>query len=246
MTTKSISTTLRKRRSCLLSSYKCRKNHLIDLQEHFDRYCNTLPVFGFSRAKYDINLIKSYLLPILVSERQIEPAIIKKASQFNSFKFVTINSSLLVNVQLLDVMNFLVGATSLDSFLKAYKTGEAKGFFLCEWFDNPEKLTNKKRPPFDSFFSKVRNINPLEKDYNDFENLTTSGLSSEQAVCKLRLNRIPPTGDVNHAYFRSIWMTEGMKYFKDFLLWYNNKDVVPTLEARQKKIEFYHDKEIDM
>ena len=35
------------------------KNQLIDLQEHFERYCNVLPVCGFSSAKYDINLIKS-------------------------------------------------------------------------------------------------------------------------------------------------------------------------------------------
>ena len=41
-------------------------------------------------------------------------------------------------------------------------------------------------------------------------------------------------------------MSEGMKSFKDFLTWYNNKDVVPTLEAIQKMIEFYHQKWIDM
>ena len=82
------------------------KNQLIDFQEHFERYCNTLPVFGFNSAKYDINLIKSYLLPILLYERQIEPAVIKKANQFVSFKFG--------DVQLLDIKNFLGGATSLD------------------------------------------------------------------------------------------------------------------------------------
>ena len=165
------------------------KNHLIELQEDFERYCNTLPVFGFNSAKYDINFIKSYLLPVLVNERQIEPTVIKKANQFVSFK--------LGDVQLLDIMNFLGGATSLDSFLKAYKTEETEGFFPYEWFDNPEKLNKKELPPYDSFFSKLRNINPLEKDYNDFENLTTSGLPSEQAVCKLRLNKVPPTGDEN-------------------------------------------------
>ena len=37
-----------------------------------------------------------------------------------------------------------------------------------------------------------------------------------------------------------------MSCFKDFLRWYNNKDVVPTLEAMQKPIAFYHDKDIDM
>ena len=149
-------------------------------------------------------------------------------------------------MQLFDIMKFLGGATSLDSFLKAYKTEETKGFFPYEWFDNPDKLNNKELLPYDSFFSKLRNINPLEKDYNDSENLTTSGLSSEQAVCKLRLNKIPPTGYENYAYLRNIWVSEGMKSFKDFLMWYKNEDVVPTLEAMQKMIEFYHQKEIDM
>ena len=37
-----------------------------------------------------------------------------------------------------------------------------------------------------------------------------------------------------------------MQYFSDFVKWYNNKDVVPTLGAMQKMIEFYHNKEIDM
>ena len=107
-------------------------------------------------------------------------------------------------------------------------------------------MKNKELPPYDAFCSKLRNINPLEKDYNDFENLTAGGLSSKQAVCKLRLNKIPPTGDKNYACLRSIWVSEGMKYFKEFLMWYNNKDVVPTLEAMQKIVEFYHQTEIDM
>ena len=82
------------------------KNQLIELQEHLERYGNVLPVFAFNTAKYDINLIKSYLLPILINERNTEPTVIKKANQFLSFKFG--------DVQLPDIMNFLGGATSLD------------------------------------------------------------------------------------------------------------------------------------
>ena len=37
-----------------------------------------------------------------------------------------------------------------------------------------------------------------------------------------------------------------MTTFRDFLQWYNNKNVVPTLDAMQKMIEFYHDKGIGM
>ena len=97
------------------------KNQLKDLQESLERFCNVLPVFSFNSAKYDLNLIKSYLLPILVNERDIEPIVIKKANQLISFKFG--------DIQLLDIINFIGGATSLDSFLKALKTSETKGFF---------------------------------------------------------------------------------------------------------------------
>ena len=97
------------------------KNQLIDLQESLQRYCNVLPVFGFNSAKYDLNLIKSFLLPILVNERDIEPIVFMKSNQFISFK--------LGDIHLLDIMNFLGGETSLNSFLKAYKTSETKGFF---------------------------------------------------------------------------------------------------------------------
>ena len=100
------------------------KNQLSDLQEHIERYCKVLPVFGFNNAKYDNNLIKSYLLPIIVNERDIEPTVIRKANRFVSSKFG--------NIQLLDIMNFLDGATSLDSSLKAYKSKETKGFFSYE------------------------------------------------------------------------------------------------------------------
>ena len=37
-----------------------------------------------------------------------------------------------------------------------------------------------------------------------------------------------------------------MSSFNDFLRWYNNKDVVPTLDAMQKMIAFYHQKDFDM
>ena len=90
------------------------KNQLFDLQESLECYCIVLLAFSFNSSKYDLNLIKSYLLPILVNKRDIEPTVTKKANQFISFKFD--------DNQQLDIMNFLGGATSLDSFLKAFKT----------------------------------------------------------------------------------------------------------------------------
>ena len=143
-------------------------------------------------------------------------------------------------------MNFLGGATNLDSFLKAYKTAETKGFFPYEWFDCPQKVNNSGLPPYDAFFSKLRNVNPLEKDYSDYQNLLGSGLKIEEALSKMKLSKPPPLGEENYQYLLDIWNQENMCTFKDFLRWYKNKDVVPTLEAMQKMLAFYHRKGIDV
>ena len=185
------------------------RNQLIAHQESLESFCNVLPVFGFNSAKNDLNLIKSYLPPIFVNERDIEPTIIKKANQFISFKFG--------DIQLLDTMNFLGGATSLDSFLKAYKTSETKGFFPYEWFDHPDKMYTTELPPLDAFYSKLRTCNPFEAEYTDYVNLLKSGLTTEQAVIKLKLSKPTPTGTENYQYLQQIWKQEQMSSFKDFL-----------------------------
>ena len=170
------------------------------------------------------------MLPIPVNERDIEPTVIKKPNQFISFKFG--------DIQLLDVMNFLGGATSLDSFLKAYKFSETKGFFPYGSFDHPDKMQSTEFPPYDAFYSKLRISNPLEAEYMDYVNLLKSGLNTEQAVVKLKLSKPPPTGIENYQYLQEIWQQEQVISFKDFLRWYSNKDVVPTLEAMQKRLLF--------
>ena len=143
----------------------------------------------------------------------------------------------------LDILNFLGGATLLDSFLKAYKTSETKGFFPYEWFDSHEKLDATFLPPYDCFFSKLRNYNPLEKEFTDFIKLLNSGFSQQESFKKLRLKNVPPSGI---GYLKVVSEQEKMATFRDFVKWYKNKDVAPTLEAMQKMMEFYHNKGIDM
>ena len=86
----------------------------------------------------------------------------------------------------------------------------------------------------------------MEKEFTDFTKLLNSGLSQQEALEKLRLKENPPSGDHNYNYLKVIWEEEQMSTFRDFVKWYNNKDVVPTLEAMQKMMEFYHNKGIDM
>ena len=97
------------------------KNQLIDFKQHPERYVNTLPAFGFNSGRYDLNSIKSYLFPYLIRDKEQETSVIKKANDFISFKFG--------DVQFLDIIKLLGGATTLDSFLKPYKANKTKGFF---------------------------------------------------------------------------------------------------------------------
>ena len=55
------------------------------------------------------------------------------------------------------------------------------------------------------------------------------------------MDRKPPTGAEKFSYSRSVSENNNLQSFSDFK-WYNKKDVVPTLEAIQKMIEFYHNK----
>ena len=171
---------------------------LIDLQKQLERYCNVLPKSGFNSAKYNLNLIKRYLLPNLVNERNLGPPVIKKANQFISFKFG--------DVQLLDIIYFLRGATSFDSFLKAY----------------PEKMQNTELSPYDAFYSKLCSCNLLETEYKDYLTLLKRALTTEQAVIRLKLSKPPPTGIDNYHYLQQIWKQGQMISFKEFLRWYNN------------------------
>ena len=97
-------------------------------------------------------------------------------------------------------MNFLGGATSLDSFLKAYKTSETEGFFPYEWFEHPDNMQNTEFPPYDAFYSKLRGCSSLEAEYTEYVILVKSEMTAEQAVAKLKLSNPPPTGGENYRY----------------------------------------------
>ena len=50
----------------------------------------------------------------------------------------------------------------------------------------------------------------------------------------------------DYAYCQKIWKEEQMTTMKDYLIWYNNRDVVPFLEALEKQFSFYSQLGVDM
>ena len=49
-----------------------------------------------------------------------------------------------------------------------------------------------------------------------------------------------------YAYCQQVWEENEMSTFEDFLVWYNNLDVVPFLEAVEKMSQFWQERKIDM
>ena len=107
-------------------------------------------------------------------------------------------------------MKSLGGATTLQSFLKAYKTSETKRFFPSEWFKNPDKLDFPETPPCETFFTKLRKNNPLDKVFIVYEKLRKNGLDEQQAHKTLQDKTVLPSGLNDFNYLQET-------VFKDFL-----------------------------
>ena len=65
-------------------------------------------------------------------------------------------------------------------------------------------MQNTELPPNDAFCSKLQSCNPLEAEYTEYVNLLKNGLTTEQAVVKIKLSKLPPTGIENYQYLQQI------------------------------------------
>ena len=133
----------------------------------------------------------------------------KKDNQFVSFKFS--------NDQFFEVSTIHGGATSLDSFLKTYKTSEQTKGFFHDWFSLPDKLNNKELRPFEAFHNKLQNCNPPEKEYLDYEKLIGGGWTTESVLVKMRLFKKLSTRAKNYFYLQKVRELGKMQSVKDFL-----------------------------
>ena len=65
-------------------------------------------------------------------------------------------------------------------------------------------MNNSELLLYDGFFSKLRNVNPLEKDCSDYQKLLSCGLKTEDALSKMKLSKPPPSGDENYQHLLDI------------------------------------------
>ena len=200
-------------------------NQLKGLYGKFQNYCHQLPVLGFNSANYDLNLIKEKLAKHLNMHDTTHGFTVKRNNAYTCIS----ND----NLKFLDITQFLAPGTSYAKFLTAFGVEESKGYFPYEWFDDVTKLECTSLPPYDAFYSSLKENNVLEAEYIQWEKLGKKGSP-------------PKSGTENFKDLQHVWKEKHMKSFKDFLVWYNNLDVGPFVEAVQKLQEFYRDRRIDI
>ncbi len=179
---------------------------LCQLLDRIDKHISSIPVVGYNSGRYDMNVIKGYLMrSICALEEEKFSFVVKRVNnmtciQTTSFRF-------------LDICNFIAPGFDYARYLKAYGCSADKGFFPYEWMDSLDKLAHPSLPPIEAFNSSLRGTTMSPEDYD---------------LC------------------RKVWSGRDMKSFRDFLVWYNNLDVEPFLEAIEQQSRIYRSKGIDM
>ena len=172
------------------------------LENQLQVWLHQLPVVGFKSGRYDLNAIKKFFVPLLISNNA---AVIKRQNTYmclstDQLKFV-------------DICNYLAPGVSYDKYLKAYGCELQKGHFPYEYMDDLQKLEDRVLPPQSAFFSRLKN----------------EGISND-----------------DYARYQAVWRDNGMETLREYLIWYNNRDVTPFLDAISKQFAFYRDRDIDM
>ena len=213
------------------------KKQLSKLKDDFAQYCDQLPVLGFNNSRYDLNVIKHKLATHLnLPETQIFLA--KKNSAYsciatNKFRF-------------LDACNYLAPGVSYDTFLLAYGVTSRKSFFCYEFLDSKDKLMYPNLPPYEAFYSELKQANILDIEHDKFKKLSQTLGSAKQAIKAMNLPDEPNTGKQNYKELLEIWSTKKMKCLRDFLQHYNECDVDGFVTAVEKMIDFYFELNVDV
>ena len=171
------------------------------LEKQLQTWLHQLPVLGFNSAKYDLNTIKRFFVPLLIRNSDTERGSCFVIKRQNYFMCLSTD-----NLKFIDMVNYLAPGYSYDKYLKAYGCELEKGHFPYEYMDDLLKLDGRALPPQEAFYIRLKNEGISDEDY---------------VLCHVA------------------WCDNGMKTMRDFLVLYNNRDVIPFLQAIDKQFAFY-------
>ncbi|KAK7087561.1 hypothetical protein V1264_021595 [Littorina saxatilis] len=206
------------------------------LQKILQNYLQELPVVGFNSGRYDFNVMKPFFIHhFLHLAKKQDEGLDNEASEEAAekprkeekegeeeeegpFKFTVKRENTFMCVST-EKLKFL----DITNFI-------APGFSYSKYLAAYDVHEQKGFFPYEYI--------------HDLAQLDETALPPQNAFhSNLRNTDI---SDDDYAYCQRVWVSEGMTTLSDFLVWYNNKDVAPFLEALEKQTEFYQSLGLDM
>ena len=166
-------------------------------------------VFGFNSAGYDIKLIKKFLFKELCEHGQQPSFTVKKSRKYPCIKTE--------HLKFLDVLQFLAPGYNLKSFFKDFVVTEQKGFFPYGYFTHADQLDETTLPPYETFFSTIKNCNILEEEHTVLQKFANHGKSEKEALQILHLTSKPKPWPENYHWLQQLWTENQWSTFADFL-----------------------------
>ena len=191
-------------------------------------WLHQLPVIGFNSGKYDLNVIKQFFVPYLLKpskqednddgndEEEEEEDDDDDDDDETRFVIKRHNTFMCFSTKKLKCLDIINFLSPGYSYDKYLKA------YGCE-------LQNGHFP-----YEYMDGIGKLED----------SALPPQEALYSRLKNEV--ISDEEYSRCQAVWRDNGMKTMHDFLVWYNNRDVVPFLDAIDKQFAFYKQQNIDM
>ena len=176
-----------------------------------------LPVIGFNSGRYDLNVVKKFFIPYLLKpSKQDDNDADDEAA--DEIRFVIKRQN-----------TFMCFATKKLKFLDICNY-LAPGVSYAKYLTAYGCELEKGHFPYEYM--------------NDLCKLDDQALPTQTAFFSQLKNE--GISDTDYAACQAVWRDNRMTTMRDYLIWYNNRDVEPFLEAIAKQATFYHDRHIDM
>ena len=205
------------------------KNPYKKLMKQLYGWMHQLPVVGFNSGQYDLNIVKQFLVPYFLTDvakteereerkqEEEEEEDEEENEGVGSFFVIKRNNAFMCLST--DQLKFL----DMTNYL-------APGFSYAKYLKAYECEVTKGHFPY---------------EYMDrLERLDDTVLPPKEAFFSRLKNEGISDGD--YVSCQEAWRDNGMTTLRDFLVWYNNRDVVPFLQAVERQFDFYQQRGIDM
>ena len=226
------------------------------MKQRFEHYCSCTPVLGFNSSKYDLNLVKSKLCKHLaLADPDLKSFTVKRNNSYltiatPTLKFLDISHYIAPGYSYAQFLKSYKSKEEKGFFCYEYLSDPAvleetelppyESFYSnlkrCNVLEQEMLLWREKYDVKLRFQDmKCPSSMPKQNIKGMVEYLDLACVNIEMCVhCKMEkcvCQTKPRSGFENYLGLKRLWKQQGMKTIRDFLIYYNLKDIDPFMEA---------------